>query len=260
MIKIILIIFFCTSITLVKAQDIESKFIHFYSFNLDYKLNEKVHLQVGELFSFKTGTYNLQFTQFKLGGSYRFTERISSDIYFKPMLFKGSSRDIWYQRLSASFNYRSTIFTLPLKNTLTAEWFSPQLQKYRYRFIYSIKLYFKNKFLPLRATPYLRGQLYYYLDGKPLNYWDENGETLLARNSPNDFHRYRLSAGIRFRPAKHFYVTLYYIQQEEFNTTFTKYRQLNILNKSQTAIKYPFNDYQVLGLSLTYYLKSKRDK
>ncbi len=258
--KIAFIIFLFASIYPIEAQDLESDFFHFYSYNFDYKLNQKVHLKAGELFSFKSDSYELQFTLFKLGGTYRFSKRISTEFYYKPMLFKGSTGDIWYHRLSALLNYRSTLFSLPLKNTLTAESYSPRFKKYGYRFIYSIKLYFKNNFLPLRATPYIKYQLYYYLGGKPLNYWDENGETLLARNAPNDFHRYRLGTGVRFRPASHFYITLYYIWQEEFNTTFTKNRQLNILNKSQTAIKYAFNDYQVLGLGLSYYITNKRKK
>jgi hypothetical protein len=258
--KLAFIIFIFAFVSLTKAQDLESEFLHFYSYNFDYKLNTKVHFKAGELFTFKRDSYELQYTLFKLGATYRFSKRITTEFLYKPMLFKGSTGDIWYQRLSTSLIYRSTLFSLPLKNTITAEWYSPLFKKYRYRFIYTIKLSFKNNFLPLRATPYIKYQLYYYLGGKPLNYWDENGEILLARNAPNDFHRYRVGAGVRFRPAKHFYITIYYIWQEEFNTTFTNYRQLNILNKSQTAIKYAFNDYQVLGLSLTYYLTKKRKK
>lgn len=257
--KAILIIVLAT-VHVLKAQDVDSEIIHFYSFNLDYKINTQINLQAGELFSFDSRSYHLNFVQSKLGATYRFNKRISMDFFYKPLLFKNTSGDIWYHRLSTSFHYRSRLFSFPIKNSITADWFFPQLKKYRYRFIYSIKLSLKNNFLPLRATPYLKSQLYYYLDGKPLNYWDDNREKLLARNAPNDFHRLRLGTGVRFRPSKHLYVSLYYIWQIEFNTTFTTNRQINILNKSQTAIKYPFNDYQVIGLSLSYYLRTKRNK
>jgi len=253
--KLFLVLFVLVSTYTSTAQDLDSNFNHFYSYNFDYKLNKKIKFYAGELFSFNSDTYTLRYTQLKIGARYRFSNRaFSTELYYKPLLFKGNTKDIWYHKLAGSVTHRSKVFSLPLKNSLTAEWFFPQLKKYQYRFIYAIKLSFKNDFLPLRATPYLKYQLYYYLSGEPLNYFDESGK-IVATNAPNDFHRYRIGAGIRFRPVKNFHVTIYYIWQEEFNTTFTNNRQLNILNENQTAIKDPFNDYQVLGLSLTYSLK-----
>ncbi len=237
------------------AQDVPSRFLHFYSYNFDYKINKKIKLRAGELFSFNSETYRMDFTQFKLGGTYYWNKKWSSDLLYKPMLFKGTTKDIWYHRLSANLTHRSKLFELPFKNSITAEVFSPSPRKHKYRFIYTAKLSFKNKVLPLRATPYLKYQLYYYLGGEKVDYYDETGTQLLATNSPDGFHRYRIGAGVRFRPAKKFYVTLYYIWQEEFNMKSSNNRELNILNQSQTRIVNPFNDYQVLGLSLSYSLK-----
>jgi len=238
----------------ILAQDLPSKFLNFYSYNFDYKLNKKVKLKAGNLFSFDTKTYKMNFTQFKLGATLRWNKKLSSDFYYKPMLFKGATKDIWYHRLSANLTHRSKLFRLPLKNTITTEVFSPSPRKHKYRFIYTAKLSFKNKVLPLRATPYIKYQLYYYLGGTKVNYYDTTGTQLLATNSPDGFHRYRLGTGVRFRPVKKFYVTLYYIWQEEFNMKSSKNRELNIPNQSQTRIINPFNDYQVVGLSFSYSL------
>ncbi|HFC01072.1 MAG TPA: DUF2490 domain-containing protein [Phaeodactylibacter sp.] len=260
--KIATIIFILISFILnpLQAQDVKSDFNSYFSYSLSYRLNKKIKLHAGQLLCFNNNPYEFQYNQMKFGASYRFSKKISVDLYVKPMLFKGTIQSKWYNRLSTTISHRAKIFSLPLKNSITAEWHFPQLKKYRYRFIYTLKYSFKNKVLPLRATPYIKYQLYYYLGGRPMNYYDEAGDVLLARQAPNDFHRFRLGAGVRFRPFKKFYVTLYYIWQQEFNTTFTKNRKLNILNKSQTKIKYPFNDYQVLGLSLSYSITKKKKK
>ena len=250
---VLLGIAFCS----IQAQDAEADFNSYFSYNVDYRLNKKTKLKFGQLIAFKYQPFDFQYSQMKFGIAHRVTKKTTVDFYYKPMYFKGNTLSRWYHRLSTSISKSSKLFSLPLKNTITAEWHFPKLQKYQYRFIYTLKYSFKNKILPLRATPYIKYQLYYYLGGKPLDYFDETGEVLVARQSPDDFHRYRIGGGIRFRPAKYFYVTLYYIWQEEFNTKLTTNRSINILNNSQTAIKYPFNDYQVVGLSLSYSITRK---
>lgn len=242
------------------SQDLNSNVNHRYGFNLDYKFNKfnkKIKLQTGFISAFNSRSYDPFFYQFKLGLDYRFNKRFSGKVFYKPILLKGNTKDSWHDRFGTSASYRSKLFGLPLKNTITAEGFFPKFNKYQFRFVYSIRLNFKNNFLPLRATPYISYQLYYYLNGNPLDYYDDSGETLLASNPPNGLHRYRIGTGVRFRAKKRLYVTLYYVWQEEFNTTFQDYRQLNILNKNQTSIRYPFNDYQVLGVSVSYTLSSK---
>ncbi|MDC8005274.1 hypothetical protein POV27_14525 [Aureisphaera galaxeae] len=239
------------------SQDFNSDFNHRYGFNLDYRFTKKTKLQTGFLSAFNADNYDPFFYQFKLGLDYRFNKRISGKVFYKPILLKGNTEGTWRDRFGASLDYRSTLFGLPLRNRITAEGFFPTFNKYQYRFVYYIKLNFKNDFLPLRATPYINYQLYYYLGGNPLDYYDEDGETLLASNPPNGFHRYRIGAGIRFRAERGLYVTLYYIWQEEFNTTFQDFRQINILNRNQTSIRYPFNDYQVLGVSVSYTISTK---
>jgi len=246
------------SIIQLKSQDVDTRFNSYQGYSIDYRFNKKSKVRVGQLFCINHNPSRLQFIQYKLGWIKRINDPWSIDFHYKPMFFRGNSRNIWFHRLSINTTKRDKLFKLPMQNSITAEVFLPRLNKYRYRFIYTFKYSFKNKVLPLRATPYIKYQLYYYLGGKALDYYNDTGEILLASQAPNDFHRYRLSGGIRMRAAKYFYITLYYIWQEEFNTLLTSNRSLNILNQNQTRILYPYNDYQVVGLSLSYSIKKKK--
>jgi len=243
----------------LQAQDLETNLNNYYSYTLDYRLNKKSKIKIGQLYCINTPS-RLQYIQHKLGWEYRINKEWSIDTYYKGMFFRGNSKNIWYHRFSSAIKKRDKLFGLPLQNSINSEFFFPKLNKFQYRFIYTLKYSFKNKFLPLRATPYIKYQLYYYLNGNSLDYYDDSGEELIISQAPNDFHRYRLSGGIRFRAAKYFYITVYYIWQEEFNTLLTNNREINILNQNQTKIKYPYNDYQVIGLSLSYSIRKKKKK
>jgi len=257
--RLIKLFFLLCLFNTLSAQDIESGLNSYYSYSIDYRLNKKSRIKFGQLYCINP-PYRLQYIQQKVGWSHRLHKKWDVNAYYKVMFFRGNNRNLWYHRLSTELKRRDELFGLPLQNSINSEFFFPRLNKFQYRFIYTLKYSFKNKILPLRATPYIKYQLYYYLNGKPLNYYDESGEVLLASQSPNDFHRFRLGGGIRFRAAKYFYITLYYTWQEEFNTLLTKNREINILNQSQTKIKYPYNDYQVIGLSLSYSIKRKKKK
>ena len=248
------IIFLSVLPNTINSQDINTTLANYYSYNINFKLNNS-KVYVGQLLAFNNNPNILKFNQFKIGISKRVLKNISIRFFYKPMILYGKSKNFLYHQLSPSVTLRSKLFTLPLRNSVTVDLFLPKLKKYKFRFIYTLKLFFKNKYLPFRTTPYIKFQLYYYLNGKPIKYYNRNSSDLLIRNSPNDFHRFRLGMGIRFRPIKYFYITLYYTLQKEFNTSLTENRGLNIWNKKQTKIQSPFNNYQILGLNFSYSIR-----
>ncbi len=249
------IIFLFTFPKTINSQDINTTLANYYSYNINFRLNNNTKIYIGQILAFKNIPNRLKFNQFKIGINKRVQKNITISFFYKPMIFHGKSKNFLYHQLSPSVTYRSKLFTLPLRNSFTVDLFLPKLKKYKFRFIYTLKYFFRNKYLPFRATPYIKFQLYYYLNGKPIKYYNVNSSELLIKNSPNDFHRFRLGMGIRFRPIKHFYITLYYTLQKEFNTSLTKNRGLNIWNKKHTKIQSPFNNYQILGLNFSYSIR-----
>jgi hypothetical protein len=260
------------------AQDLPPGFKNWAIGGITAKVSPKTSLGVSQLYAFNTGPYNLQFVQSTFSAGFKLSKKFNLDFGYADSRFKSGEEFKHYHRVFTELDYSSKLSkNIKMKNSLKSEWHFPQLKKYRYRFIYSNKISFKNKFLPWRATPYIRNQVYYYLDGKATTYYAEvdpeeeideegataeEGEVEIERivQAPSDFHRYRLTLGVRMRPAKGLYLSVYYIMQKEFNTPFTEFRDLNTPNRTGTRTKIPFNNYSLVGVSLNYQFKTYRKK
>jgi hypothetical protein len=235
------------------GQDLPIGFKNWLSVGTEIEVNKKLSLDISQLYCLNTGPYELQFSQLSAGLEYRLGKRTYllggiEQFYFR----NGSDFDI-YHKLYTGVVFRR-LFGLPIKNAFEAEWFFPQQKKHRIRGLYTISYSQKNKLLPWKGRPFVKGQLYYYFDGAPLTYYGENGE-VLAYQAPNDLHRVRITSGIVFKPFKKWNMALYYAWNKEFNTGLFETRALNIPSKNGSRIKYPFNNYNVLGVSFTYQLK-----
>ncbi len=233
------------------AQDLPLGFKNYYNIGLDMRLSKRWTARVKQLYGFDVRPdYQLRLLLNTVSLEYRTSRATRLEVAYRPMYFRGNTRYLWYHRISARASHSWRFDNrMRWKNSLTAEWFFPQQPKYKYRFIWTSRIYLPSV-LPWRGRPYLQGQLYYYLDGKPLKYYDENGEWLVTQ-SPNDFHRYRLSIGARFRPNRVLRLSVYYTLQQEFNTNLTQNRDINVPNRTGTDIRYDFNNYTILGASLT---------
>ncbi len=152
-----------------------------------------------------------------------------------------------------------------MKNTIQAEKYFPRLQKFGARLVFTNKWTFHPGNWPLKMTPYIRNQLYYYQGGDPITYWldeddieiSEEGESEeFIRQAPNGLHRYRFTLGVRSKLSKELALSLFFMRQVEFNTGWAPYRELNVYNQSMTRIKRPFNNYSLIGISLNYTFKT----
>ena len=241
---------FCHS---ASAQDLPTGFKNWFSLGTDLEVNKKLDIEISELNCFNTGPMVLQFTQLSLGASYKLGKRTYLLSGIEQFHFRSGSNYNLYHKASAGLLLRK-LARLPIKQSLEAEWFFPRQKKHRLRGIYTVSYSLKNDFLPLHGRPFIKGQVYYYLGGAPLTYYDGNGDQI-AYQSPNDLHRYRLTGGLSLRPIKYLTLAIYYVWNKEFNTGLFDKRALNIPSKDGTRTKYAFNDYSVLGASLTYQLK-----
>lgn len=248
----------------LQAQDPPSTFKAWGASSLRLRISPKTSVTASQLSSFETRPGSLQFVQANLAFSRRLSDRWNLDFGFARSWFKSSNEFKKYQRLFAEVDFRLRWGQLALKQSLRAEYHFPQLRKYRARLIYSNKLSYRFKELPLRPTPFIRQQVYWYQGGRPVTYFEdvegeegeefEEGEEAIEQ-APNGLHRYRLTLGLRTRLAKYLYATVFYTWQREFNGPFAPYRQLNVPTESGRSVQAPFNNYSLIGLSLSYSIK-----
>lgn len=250
----ILIICLCYS---VKSQDLAHGFKLWGSAGLDWQINDKFSLKYAHLRGYNAQPTKLQFTQQDLEVLFKTGKLLTIGLGFKATFLKNSGLFQLNNRIYNELVFRHKFIKLPMKHTVTSEFYFPRYPKYKYRFFYSLNYYFKNNFLPYKMTPYLKGEIYYYMGGAKISYYDNNS-AFIIRQAPNDFHRYRFGGGITSKPFPFMRATLYYLWQQEFNTNLTQNRGLNVLSKDKTYYKQPFNNYSVIGLELEFDIETKR--
>lgn len=238
------------------SQDLAAGFKLWQSTGLDWTITKKVSIKYAQLFAFNANPANFQFTQGDIELLYKTGKHLTIGAGYKPSLYKTTNSYKFYNRLYSEFIFRHKMLSLPLKHTLTVDYNFPKLPKYRYRFIYSMNYYFKNEVLPFGMTPYLKGEIYYYLGGYNISYYDDLS-ALIIKQRPNDFHRFRIGGGITSKPFPNLRATIYYLWQLEFNTPFTTNRNINVPSLDKLSIKAPFNNYSVVGLELEFDIHSK---
>jgi hypothetical protein len=142
---------------------------------------------------------------------------------------------------------------------LVTQYYMPQLEKFRFRGVYSGKLSYRHRKAPLQLTPYVQYFLYYYAGGKEFELEPEEDVILgeeeegLFTDPPNGFHRYRLRAGFRIKPIpqyKPLSLVFYYAMQREFNLPFGN--DLNIEVEHQQRPILPFNNFNIIGVQANF--------
>lgn len=235
------------------------------SFSL--RFDKKTSLKASQLSAFNTTPQtNLQFVQANLSASRKIGDAWTIEGGYARSWFRQRDEFRTFNRVFAELDFSHRLGALKMKHSVRPEFHFPQLRKWRYRFIYSNKLSLRLKELPLRPTPFIRNQLYYYLDGRTVNYglagdeeeFDEEGAEpgdFEDIRPPNGFHRYRLTLGLRLRLSRGFYASLFYIWQREFNAPFLSPGDLNVPSPNSGNIQAPFNNFSVIGFSLSYQLR-----
>lgn len=233
-------------------------------FSTSLRFNKTNSISISHLSSFDVQDYQHKFTQNRISYNLKFTKQWTGSLAFSQSLIKRSSENLPYQRADVQISHRTKWDHWRMTNSLRVEKYFPQLSKFGARAILSNKFQYYNRKWPLRISPYIRNQFFYYQGGKEIRYFlDEEdlaleegfGEENFVEGAPNGWHRYRLSLGARMRLRSDLYLTLFYTLQREFNTGLSEFNRLNVPNESGTKTRLAFNNYSLLGLSLAYTIK-----
>lgn len=141
-----------------------------------------------------------------------------------------------------------------LRNSLQFERHNDQEERFDYRFILSSRIGLRKRLDFLKVAPSLTYSLFYNIGGAPLRYFDEQGEQI-ARNAANGFHRGRIMANFNFKLSDPLRLSIYYMNQHEFNLVLSQTNKINVLNANTGRIQRPFNNQHIIGLSLSYQFK-----
>ena len=210
-------------------------------FTLNYKLNRKLSVM---------GGYSFSFYKWLPSYEHRYAQDISP---FGTISFHKFSAGITHK-----FKYRELPFQF--KHDLVAQYFVPKLEKYQIRLVYKLKASYRNKNLPLNMVPFAQAFVYYYLNGTPLFYYDDEGG-IEDYASPNGIHRVRLKGGVKITPIKrwsNFNAVVYYAYNKELN--FGPGNDLNVRRpipvenpeRFRQITDVPFNNYGIIGFQLNF--------
>lgn len=284
----LLFLLFLLSFSL-SAQDLSNDIKSWAGYGISVKIGKRFKVKVTQLFSIDLTNSRFGFAQSDLILAYKLAPRNYIQLEYSNSQYRwfdrlktlGLSKNVLglvsYQRFTLSYNVSHRLLKnnkfLKLKHYVSAQVFFPRPIKHRMRFIYTARLYYSNPKWPLKIKPYFSSTLQYYLGGRPIAYYNQEGE-VVAYNSPNGFHRVRIKTGSSFSPFKKIplTVTLYAIFQWEFNTNLFPYTSINYKKPApldnisypfepiNTKAIMPFNNYITIGLHLSYTIKIKPKK
>lgn len=148
--------------------------------------------------------------------------------------------------------------SLLLKNGIQLETHSQNETRYDHRIILMSRLGLRNRLKFLGVSPSLSYSLFYNIGGNDIRYFDDSGEQI-AKKPSNGFHRGRILANFNFKISDPIRLSVYYMNQHEFNLNLSPDNHINVLNPGNGRIQRPFNNYHVIGMTLSYQLKGRHE-
>ncbi|MEM7380862.1 MAG: DUF2490 domain-containing protein, partial [Bacteroidota bacterium] len=214
--------------------------------SLGTKLTESWRIRVGQLYLFDE-VMDLSSMQNSARIEYRFNRKFRIGLGYIRSSDPTDPDQEARNRLDPRIRYSFRIGKLRVANTLRTEWHFPERSKFEYRIRYALRLHRGDWGLPLNITPYVTNELHYYLDGRPFQYRNPQGEAVV-KQSPDGLHAHRITLGLRFKPFKRANASIYFMRQTEFNLG-NKYRRINVTDPRNGEVKRDFNNFSVLAFN-----------
>lgn len=240
------------------GQDLSPEFKNWYIGSINLKFTSKSSVKVSQLASFDQPKHQFGFSQTSLILNQKINKKFTLLGGYAYSLIKGKNQNTTYSRIAIGLSHTFRIDKFRIKNETQIQHHFPGLQKFKSRIVLTNKISYRNKNWPIGLSPYIKNQIQYYHGGTEITYWLDEEEEIIEsiEQAPNGWHRYRFTAGLRTKPLKKLSANFFYINQIEFNTGWSPYTELNVYNKSKTRKKRPFNNYSLIGISLTLTFKT----
>jgi hypothetical protein len=238
----------------------QSEWKSWNSAQLELSLTKKLDLRFSHLRGYNINNgFSSEFDQSSIRLDYDFNKRFS--IATGAVLGSLSAAD-GANRLLLRGTYKIPLAeVLSWSNSIQGEAHSANETRYRYRLVYITRLVTKRRLDFLRLSPSVSYSLFYNIGGNSIQYYDKN-DFPSVQQTPDGFHRGRLSFNLNSRITKNLSLSLYYMMQREFNLFASDYHKINIVNPGTGKIVRRFQDYNVIGTTLSFnfdlYKKKKK--
>jgi hypothetical protein len=134
-------------------------------------------------------------------------------------------------------------------NSLRLETNSQNENRFRQRVIISTRLGLRKRLPFLNLSPSIMYSLFYNIGGNPIRYYDKEN-VLIARQTPDGFHRGRLTLNVNTKINDMLRLSVFYMRQHEFNFLSSDTRKMNVFDPVRNRVLRPFDNFNVIGLSL----------
>jgi len=193
------------------------------------------------------------FNWYTLRLNYKYSKDWSFEVGSAWMNLPQENKTTW--RIMAEGTHRMNLDRrLVLRNSIQLESHNRQENRFDYRVIYSSRLGFRKRLDFLKVAPSLTYALFYNIGGAPIRYFNEQNEEI-ARKASNGLHRGRIMANFNFKISDPIRLSIYYMNQHEFNLVLSQTNKINVLNPNTGRIQRPFTNQHIIGVSLSYQLK-----
>lgn len=251
-IKTCIILLIINTLCSIEATAQKNNFQSWNSISAKIALSKKTDLHISELGSFSPSTnFQLNFTQTQLGLSYDINRVFSilggDQLNYIPNSSRSLRNRIFFR--GTVNNKLSKVFKA--EHGLQVEFHDNNEHNYSKRLILINKLSMRKRFSPLHLQPSISYWLYYNMGGRVIQYYDRTG-TATVLQTPDGFHRGRLIISLNSKISKTVRLSVYYLNQKEFNLFSSSDRNINIVNPTTGKIIRPYNDFNAIGLSLQF--------
>jgi len=217
------------------------------SASLNLAFTKKLEVSASHLRSYTVfNSFTNGFNQTSFNLDYDFTKHFSVKAGYSVTKFPADTVSAPKYLLRATYKL-PLAKTITWSNSLQGEMHSANTKNYNYRIIYITRFSPRHRLEFLRLSPSISYWLFYNIGGKSIQYFDESGSPL-ARNTPDGLHRGRFILNLNSKINNNLSLSLYYLNQHEFNLTGN---DLNVVNPRNGKIARPFRNYQVAGISLS---------
>lgn len=252
---IFLSLMFCFS---TKAQVNESDTEMLWAtFGISKKINKKWRVGYNQLHSYNIQDGRMNFIQPDFSASYKLSKRWQLSANYIPLfsLDGVANNQLVYHKLRVRARHYTRINKrFRMHNSFNIEHNFTQRSKFTQRYFLRNDIYYRDNSLPWRLRPFIEQRLYWYQNGRDLQYYDAIGNKL-EKTAPNGLHAYRLKLGVKLYPTRRLNTSVFFLKQKEFNTSFLGSKNINSLNPKRQKIRRKFYDFSVIGVSLTYKFK-----
>jgi len=243
----------------IQTATAQTEWRNWSSINVNASVNKKLDISGSHLRSYvMTDSFMNNFNQSTLQADYDLNKRISLRGSVLLTSFPGQANQTirFIGRLSYT---RRLLKKINWTNALQLEYHTNNETRYRARAILVTRFALRKRITPLKLSPSISYLLFYNVGGDSIRYYDQSGN-VIARNTPDGFHRGRLFINLNTKISSHLSLSLYYMRQSEFNLFTPPTRKMNVVNPNTGRVARPFDDYHVAGITLQYNFKTYKKK